>query len=164
MITGTTPRGSAIILTKMKKPEQFNSRKEWESFIWDKAIDGLAKAGSKTNVNEILNELLGEYEKKLMLRRLTAILLIKDGLSYSQIGEILWVSPSTISAIKKSLSSKGGYVARKKMSPRKYSHLPPTDRKATAGEDFLNKLAEYFVDLQMGYTDPKYRWRFLNRQ
>src|SRR3990170_3424262 len=89
MITGTTPRGSAIILTKMKKPEQFNSRKEWESFIWDKAIDGLAKAGSKTNVNEILNELLGEYEKKLMLRRLTAILLIKDGLSYSQIGEIL---------------------------------------------------------------------------
>ncbi len=148
----------------MKKLEQFKSRREWEDFIWDKVVDGLVEAGSKSKVNETLNKLIGEYEKKLILRRLTAILLIKDGLSYSQIGEILWVSPSTISAIKKSLSGKSGYVARKKMPPAKYSQMPSVEKETTAGENFLNKLAETVIDLQMGYTNPKYRWRFLERQ
>lgn len=146
----------------MEKPEQFKSRKEWEKFIWNKIIDNLVKAKSSDEVEQILSKLLGEHERKLMLRRLTAILLLREELSYSQIGEILWLSPNTISAIKKSAGS-NQYHSWRKLAPGKGIAQAKEQEDESVVEKFLMNLGEYLAGLQKGYSDPKYRWRFLQK-
>ncbi|MDO8466958.1 MAG: Trp family transcriptional regulator [bacterium] len=146
----------------MKKLEQFKSRAEWDRFMWDKVVEKLARAKSNREVEGILNKLLGEHERNLMLRRLTTILLIQDGLSYSQIGEVLWLSPNTISAVKKSLLS-NKYYSWRRLAPKKGSPAKLALPDESIGEKFLINLGEYIANLQMGYSDPKYRWKFLRR-
>ncbi|MEK7192226.1 MAG: Trp family transcriptional regulator, partial [Patescibacteria group bacterium] len=61
----------------------------------------VAKTKSKNEVKRILENLISEDEKKMMLRRLAILALVQAGKSYQEIGEILWVSPQTISTVKK---------------------------------------------------------------
>ena len=91
---------------------KFNSRKEWEKYIWSILIKEIIKANSIKEIEKVLDLLLTAHEKKQMIKRASAISLLKQGKSYSEIGEVLWLSPTTISAIRKSLRTKEGYVTR----------------------------------------------------
>src|SRR3989338_9217386 len=100
----------------MKSPEQFISRKEWEEFLWDRVLDFILESKDKKDLKQKLESLFSKHERGLVLRRLTALLLLKEGLSYRKIGELLWVSSTTISTIKKSFSENRGYSSRKERS------------------------------------------------
>lgn len=92
--------------------DKFKSRREWEKYTWSQLTKLLAKANSADKIRESLNMLLTAHEKKQVLNRASAISLLRQGKSYREIGELLWLSPETISAIRKSLQSQKGYVSR----------------------------------------------------
>ncbi len=84
----------------MNSPNR-KSKKEWEVLIWENFVSGLSEK-SKEEIKSILGSYLSRQEKKNVVYRLSAIDLLKEGKSYREIGQILWLSPQTISAIKKS--------------------------------------------------------------
>ncbi len=105
---------------------KFKSRKEWEKHIWSLLIKILVKANSTQEIEKLLNMLLTAHEKKQMIKRASAVSLLKQGKSYQEIGEILWLSPVTISAIRKSMHAQKGYIssyARNKKPEKKLKRL-----------------------------------------
>ena len=90
---------------------KFKSRKEWEAYIWKQIIEGLVKIKSTEGMEQSLSLTLTDYEKKQMIKRAVAIALLRQGKTYRDIGKILWLSPSTISALKKSLRSHQEYTS-----------------------------------------------------
>ncbi len=149
----------------MEGPEQFNSRKDWTGFIWQKIIQSLATAGSKDEIEKILAELIGEYEKQLIVKRLTAIILLKDGKTYRQIGETLWISPSTISTIKKNLSVNfANYQSRKNFPKTRTPNRRTrslTEFKKEKTKSLTEEIIE-FLSQPSAYNDPRERWKFLS--
>lgn len=106
--------------------EKFKSRKDWEEYIWSQLTKGLAEADSTQKIKEFLNMLLTAHEKKQMIKRASAVSLLKQGKSYREIGELLWLSPVTISAIRKSMRAQKEYVssyARNKKPEKKQKPL-----------------------------------------
>ena len=90
---------------------KFKSRKDWESRMWSKLIEGFTKINSPQEMEKSLNLLLTTHEKTQMIKRASAISLLKQGKSYSEIGKMLWLSPTTINAIRKSIRAQEGYVS-----------------------------------------------------
>lgn len=97
----------------MKKPKKATVNRDaqkWMNELWDQLASKLAKTNSEKEVKDILGRLVSDYEKTVILKRLGALTLVKSGLSYKKISEILWLSPNTISTIKKNaLGNNGGY-------------------------------------------------------
>ena len=108
----------------MKGLEEFKSRKEWEEYIWKEILEKLAGAKSKKEISAVLNRLLSNYEKRMMIRRFISMGLIRSGKTYREIGEILWVSPTTISAIKKNLLLANGYWSSRRYRKNKNKIAP----------------------------------------
>jgi len=82
----------------MKKPSfklpplnQFQSRGEWEGACW--------KIVSKSNT--YLSLLTTAYDRRNIIIRAAALEQLSSGKSYKQITDELWLSPQTISSIKK---------------------------------------------------------------
>lgn len=78
---------------KITKDKSIN---EWLDLVWQK----LLKEINNQQLSITLNSLLSPYEKENIVKRLVAISLIKNGRSYNQIGEELWLSPTTIRSLK----------------------------------------------------------------
>ena len=97
---------------------KFKSRGEWEAYIWKKIVSELPKANSVQEIEKLLDMLLTAYEKKQIIKRASAISLLKQGKSYNEIGKLLWLSPQTISAIRKSLRTQAGYISRYMMNKK----------------------------------------------
>lgn len=102
----------------MKHPSNFKSRKSWEDSIWREILQKINRLKSPEKINEFLSALLTPYEKELILRRITAISLIKRGETYRRIGEILWLSPRTISSIKSNLEKDKNFEGRRKFDEK----------------------------------------------
>jgi uncharacterized protein YerC len=96
----------------MKNIDEFKSRKEWENYFWKAFVKNVEKLKSEKRLANFLNNLLSKTEKKNISRRLMVIYLLKKGKTYREIGEILWISPGTISSIKKSLLDKNDYKSK----------------------------------------------------
>ncbi len=148
----------------MESSKDFSSRKEWEKFLWNELIQYLHKSKSPDELERKLTGLFSKHEKDLAIRRLTALVLMHDGLSYRRIGEILWISSATINMISKSSKKSGSYLGRKNKPNRSQSlstgeYWAEKLEKSQASsrlEDFLNSILE-------GYTNPKKRWEFYNK-
>src|SRR3989344_446783 len=95
--------------SKSKKFLMGKLAEEWQEILWSGFVDKMSKIKSSKELQGILESLLSEDEKKMMLRRLATAVLVREGKSYKEIGRILWISPATISAIKKNLLSKNGH-------------------------------------------------------
>jgi len=93
----------------MKELKEFKSRQEWEKFIWQEIIKTLSQTKSQRELSSVLSRLLSNYEKRMMIRRFIAKELNGSGKTYREIGELIWISPSTISAIKKNLLAARGH-------------------------------------------------------
>ena len=79
---------------------------KWSQQLWVELAAKISKLNSRNDVQDILDKLISEDEKATMLRRLATIALIQSGKSYTEIGKMLWLSPNTISTIKKNLLGK----------------------------------------------------------
>ena len=71
--------------------DYYSSRKIWESSCWDKIVK------SET----LLRLLITPHERHDFIMRAAVLQGLISGKSYRQIGKELWVSPQTISGIKK---------------------------------------------------------------
>lgn len=113
----------------MSKIEEFQKkhRTEWQGILWDKFLEKIAEAKTKKEIGLILDGFFSDYEKQNVTKRLAAIALIRKGKSYKEIGEILWLSPATISALKKNMiAGSGAYKSQRKFprTKRVYSSVP----------------------------------------
>ena len=115
----------------MKDIEKFNlppishypSRKEWENACWNEILKS----------KKIIKTLTTSYERHNLVMRVAVITGINLGKKYKQIAEELWLSPQTISGIKKTLKENGykSYRERSKKERKKkvYSSDPATKQK-----------------------------------
>ncbi|MEK7654595.1 MAG: Trp family transcriptional regulator [Patescibacteria group bacterium] len=91
---------------------------EWSERLWESILGGVARSQSRKEIKFFLESILSDSERKLLLRRLAILALLRSGKSYKEIGRILWVSPQTVSTIKKNfLDKKGQYKSYRKSRP-----------------------------------------------
>jgi uncharacterized protein YerC len=91
--------------------DKFKSRKELDGYVWNQLVENLAKTLSPRGTESSLTMLTTASERKQITTRAAALELLKQGKSYSEISKVLWLSPTTISAIRKSLRGGKGYVS-----------------------------------------------------
>lgn len=93
------------------------SRKEWEAACWEKVLES----------KDLLRLLVTAHERHDLVLRATALDSISAGKSYKQIGEELWLSPQTISSIKKTINEKSyrSYLERSKKERKKRAYSYP---------------------------------------
>jgi uncharacterized protein YerC len=147
-------------MTKIKNPKQFKSRQEWEQFLWNETVGYLLRQNSHVDLKSKLEKLFSERERDFAIRRLTALLLLNEGKSYREIGNVLWISPATISQIKKIFSGPTGYHGRRQAKVE-YSTLPKTKLSPNIEKDFISWLLSELKIIRLR-SDPKKRWEFLH--
>ena len=102
---------------------RYPSRKEWENACWQKILKS----------NNLFELLITSYERRNLIMRAAVISGINSGKSYRQIAEELWLSPQTISSIKKALKENNyqSYRERSKKERKKkvYSSNPTVNQK-----------------------------------
>ena len=105
----------------------YSSRKEWEAAAWRKILKS----------KELLDLLITSHERQDLVRRVAAMESLSHGKSYKEIGDELWLSPQTISGIKKALKEKGyrSYLERSKTErkKKKFSSGPIRNRREFRG-------------------------------
>ncbi len=143
----------------MKNLSEFKSRKEWEAAIWEKFLENVKMSKSKQELKKIFDGLLSASEKKTIVKRLIAISLIKQGKTYRQIREIVWVSHNTISALKKTLKKRSEY--QNNPSSNKRNKMNKTGRTRGIPE---KTIFDYWLNFPLPSYTGKGRWRFLNYQ
>ncbi len=123
------------------------SAEKWTEELWSRVIEKLAKTSSPEEIRKILENLMSEYERKMILKRLAVIAMVRSGKSYSQISEVLWLAPNTISTIKKNiLGQSGNYKSYRKFygGPKKWSgEIKHEDPFWTQVLDFLETVPKY---------------------
>jgi hypothetical protein len=82
----------------------FPSRKHWEAAVWQIIVERLLKATSVVEFLQILQFLTSPRERTAITYRALAASRIATGIGPSEISRELWLSRSTIVAIKKSLA------------------------------------------------------------
>ncbi len=113
----------------MKKVERFKSRKELENYLVERFLEIIKKIDSPKEIAIFLSNLLSDKEKNILSRRLAVTALLKEGKTYKEISEILWISPATISAIKKSLLNSKNYRSNYNL----YTNKKAEEEKNTKG-------------------------------
>lgn len=143
----------------MEKVFKFKSKKEWEDFVWSKFLENAEKTKSNKQLRNFLDGLLTINEKKFVIKRLVALAMIKAGKTYKEIEETLWVSPSTVSALKKSVFLNSSY-----QSNRHYAEKSRNEkRKHIKGLPAKTKF-DYWFNFPIPSKSGKGRWKFLNYQ
>ena len=101
-------RRAIVVLPKISA---YPSRKVWVEACWQKLL----------HYKDWLNQIITPYELYNIVMRTAVAHRLQTGISYRDIGRELWLSPQTISVIKKSLGEKGyrSYAERGKTERRK---------------------------------------------
>lgn len=81
------------VLFTLPALSRYHSRKEWEEACWKEILKSA----------KLLESLATSRERHNLVMRAAVINHFKSGKTYKQIGEELWLSPQTISAIKKAI-------------------------------------------------------------
>jgi len=89
----------------------YRSREEWEVACWQKILES----------KEILNMFITSYERHNLVMRVAVLSDLASGKSYLEIGRELFISPQTISGIKKTVGEKTyrSYLNRSKNERKK---------------------------------------------
>lgn len=111
-----------------KKPKQMMGKEadKWVENLWEELLNKITSSNSKDKVRKLLEGLLSESEIKMISRRLGVIAFAKMGKSYREISETFWLSPNTISTIKKNIIDGKIYKSYRKFygGSKKYSSGP----------------------------------------
>ena len=127
----TKNRNDIIILPRLGK---YASRKEWEVACWKRLLRSPGR----------FYQIMTSYERHDIVMRAAVAHLLSLDLSYRDIGRELWLSPQTISVVKKGLLERGyrSYAVREKVERKKrvYSvdHRRP-HRKIPMGQSHRTK-------------------------
>ncbi|MBI4117365.1 MAG: hypothetical protein HY451_01650 [Parcubacteria group bacterium] len=143
----------------MEKVAKFKSRKEWERGIWRNFLANIERAESKREIVKLLDNLLSVREKRFISKRMTALALINAGKSYKEIGKILWISPSTVSALKKSVYGNSGY-----QSNRYYAEKSRNEKRKNMKGLPPQTIFDYWLNFPFPKKTGRGRWKFLNYQ
>ena len=118
---------------------EYSSRKEWEAACWRKISES----------KELLHLLLTSHEKHDLVMRAAALEYLASGKSYKKIGEELWLSPQTISGIKKAINEKSyrSYLERSKKERKRkqYSPGPPSSKPRHRGIPHKTKYGKVYL-------------------
>jgi len=108
------------VYRELPSADNYPSRQDWERACWRKTVKSPALLELITTSNE---------RKNFVLRAL-AIDRITSGKKYREIGEELWLSPQTISSIKKALREQNyrSYRERGKTERKKKVYSPNLGR------------------------------------
>ena len=92
----------------------YSSRAEWEAVCWRNLRES----------KELLEILVTAHERRNLVLRAAALDRLISGASYRQIGKELWLSPQTISGIKRAIRENGyqSYLERSKKERKKKSY------------------------------------------
>jgi|GEM_PF-2508344 len=133
--------------------------KEWSASVWGK-FKARLQAASDQDADRLLALLFTNEEKGLIIRRLTAMTMLRDNQTYREIRDVLGLSYNTIRALQSGLHN-GKYVGwvkaerlykkKKTISIRELHHKPEK-----------GAIEKFLIDLALLKVDPKARWRFLN--
>lgn len=157
-----------IFIKFMEKIFKFKSKKEWGESAWLNFLKDIKKTKSEKELKELLNILISAKEKNFITRRLMAVYLIKQGKSYREIGNILWISPTTISAIKRSVLKKSNYQAR--LPAIKFDKNRKKSEKFEIDFDFGLTMENFLRSASIWmekYIPPKAgkgRWKYFNER
>ena len=143
----------------MEEGLKSRSRKEWSEDSWRGFLNSVEKADSKKRVTELLDTILSDSEKKLISKRLAALRLIEAGVSYKAIGRKLWMSPSTVSALKKIMYKPAPY-----QSSRYYATRSRNEKRKNMKGVPPRSILDYWLNFPLPSKTGKGRWRFLNYQ
>lgn len=93
----------------------YKSRLIWENACWEKILSN----------KDLLKIIITPSERHYLVMRATTLDRLQSGKSYRQIGQELWLSPQTISCIKKSIKE-SNYISysersKKERKPKSYS-------------------------------------------
>lgn len=116
-------------MKNIPKIKNFKSRREWEEFIWQRLTEFLVNESTPKTIDKYLRTLLTKNERLQMIKRAVAISMLKQGKSYREIGELLWLSPTTISALRKSMRQEDGYISSYSRSKKKEPNHKPLSKK-----------------------------------
>lgn len=118
---------------------RYRFRKEWERACWHK----IRKSG------ELLELLVTPYERHNLVLRAVAIERIQSGKKYRQIAEELWLSPQTVSTIKKAMlgNSYRSYRQRGKVERKKkvYSYNAAQKERRPSGKPVRTKYGTIYL-------------------
>ena len=124
---------------------------QWTEFLWDELLTKLSDLKSKKELKRALESLTSEHERKTILRRLAVNALVRSGKSYRKIGEVLWIAPQTISAVKKNSFNMTSSYRSYRSSPRQSKFSGPV--KIEKEKSFSKSLFEN-IDLWDLLTNP----------
>ncbi len=118
---------------------RYSSRKEWEGACWHKI--------SKSR--NLLGLVVTSYERHNLVRRAAVMDSINSGKGYKQIAEELWLSPQTVSSIRKAISENNyrSYRERGKTERKKkvYTPGPIPSRKKHLGRPVRTKYGTVYL-------------------
>lgn len=134
---------------------KFKSRKEWSEAVWRKILEDI----KNPELSAVLNSLLSRYEKNIIVNRLAAMALIKKGRTYQQIGNELWLSPVTISSLKKALvkNSKDGYKSQRTIKRSRTNQKPRILEKDQSYPAWLSRL-DFYIENFPKKNGPRWKW------
>lgn len=116
----------AAVVGEIPPTAGFPSRSAWEEDVWRILIARFLALREPKELSEALDLFITAKERSLFLRRAAAANRILAGRSYRKIGEELWLTHQTISAIKKALKEKKyrSYNERGKTERKKRIYSP----------------------------------------
>ena len=89
-----TAKNNAEVVFGLPSIDKYTSRREWENACWHKILDS----------KRVLNLLAAPYERHNLVMRAAVAERLFLGKRYGEIAKELWLSPQTISSIKKSIA------------------------------------------------------------
>ena len=136
-------RGQRILRIGVALPpiHYYPSRKEWEAACWEKISQN----------QDILHRITTAHERRDLVMRAATMDRLSRGKSYREIGRELWLSPQTVSGIKKALSEKiyASYLERSKKERKKkvYSSPPTIHKSKPSGMPRRTKYGTVYIPL-----------------
>lgn len=126
-------------LSTLPQIGRYSSRKEWEDACWHKIL----KSG------DLLGLLMTSYERHNLVMRAVVIDSMNSGKKHRQIAEELWLSPQTISSIKKAINENNyrSYRERGKTEREKrvYTPDPVSNRRKYRGRPVRTKYGTIYM-------------------
>ncbi|MFH1346966.1 MAG: Trp family transcriptional regulator [Spirochaetota bacterium] len=143
----------------MKNISEISNKKDWEIRIWAEFLKNAEMTKSAKQIVGLFDKLLSKSEKKSMAKRIAAISMIRAGKSYKEISRILWISPKTISALKKSVAGEGEYK-----SSYYYSEKNEKEKRDKIKPSRGRTIFDYWADMPWPTKTGKGRWKYLDYQ
>ncbi|MEK7634649.1 MAG: Trp family transcriptional regulator [Patescibacteria group bacterium] len=156
-------------MERFKSLDNFSSRQKWKDYLWQELTRKFSELKSVRQTEIFLNKLLTKKEKDVLIKRLMIMVLIQKGKSYSEMSEMLWLSPNTISAIKNGLKN-SEYKSYFEILKNKKINNKTIDKKqeklfsAESFGEFLEAIGKFTDDSGIIPPIGRHRWKYFNHK